>query len=87
MLAFDLDKHKSLINRRSGNHLDMESKQNLYHVFATYPSHHKTICEMFKLFKSTYYIIVGNEDEELNKSEHSSNYRRTTNMSEEAKAH
>ena len=85
MFALDLDKHKSLIKLRSGNHLDMESKQYLYHVLAAYPSHHKTICEMSILFKFSYYRIVDNEDEELNKSEHSSNYRGTTNISEEAK--
>ena len=85
MFALDLDKHKFLIKRRSGSHLDMESKQYLYHIFAVYLSHHKTICEMFKLFKSSHYRIVGNEDKELKKSEQSINYRRTTNMSVEAK--
>ena len=84
-VSLNLDKHKSLIKRRSGSHLDMESKQYLYHFFAAYPSHHKTICEIFKLSKSSYYRIEGNEDKEWNKSEHSINYKRTTNMSEEAK--
>ena len=64
MFALDLDKHKSLIKRRSESHLDMESKQYLYHFFAAYSSNHKTICEMFKLSKSSYYRIVGNEEKE-----------------------
>ena len=67
MFALDLDNHKFLIKRRSGSHLDMESKQYLYHIFAVYLSHHKTICEMFKLSKSSHYRIVGNEDKELKK--------------------
>ena len=63
-VSLNLDKHKSLIKRRLESHLDMESKQYLYHFFVAYQSHHKTIREIFKLSKSSYYWIVGNEDKE-----------------------